>query len=117
MPQSHLSVGFIVRARRTRLTYLPGASELVRNHLWLEGPDWLRALHVHRPMSENGDIGAEIPEECLQEMNTKKATHTLVAAQDHGSNIGQLLSCGNFSSLYRLLRVTALVLKFVRVLR
>ena len=66
------------------------SSELVRNHLWLEGPDWLRALHVHRPMSENGDIGAEVPEECLQEMKTKKATHTLVTAQDHGSNIGQL---------------------------
>ena len=92
-------------------------SELVRNHLWLKGPDWLHALHAYGPVDESEDVDAEVPEECLQEMKTKKAAHTLVVAQECSPNIGQLLSCGNFSSLYRLLRVTALVLKFVRLLR
>ena len=79
------------------------SSELARNYLWLKGPDWLRALHVYGLAGENEEVDAEVPEECLQEIKTKKAAHTLITAQDYGSNIGQLLSCGNFSSLHRLL--------------
>ena len=63
------------------------------------------------------DTDTEVPEKCCQEMKSKKAAHSLVVAQGHGPHIGQLMSCENFSSLHRLLQVTALVLKFVHFLR
>ena len=57
------------------------------------------------------------PEECRQEMRRKNVAHSLVVAQVDGSRIGQLINCEDFSSFHLLLRVTALVLKFVRLLR
>ena len=63
------------------------------------------------------DTDTEVPEECCQEIKSKKAAHSLVVAQGHGPRIGQLMSCENFSSLHQLLQVTALVLKFVHFLR
>jgi hypothetical protein len=91
------------------------ATELSRNRLWLSGPDWLS--ECQDLPDEDSDADSEFPEECCQEMKSKKTAHTLVVAQDHGPRLGQLLSCENFSSLHRLLRVTALVLKFVHLLR
>ena len=89
-------------------------SELSKSHLWLSSPDWLLASRSF-PDEEVGD-DTEVPEECHPEMKTKKVAHTMVATQDHGARIGRLVSCENFSSLSRLLRVTALVLKFTRLL-
>ena len=91
------------------------ASELLSNHLWLNGPDW---LYTGQDLPVEGmDTDSEIPEECHQETKSKKAAHSLVVAQGHGLHIGRLIQCENFSSLHRLLRVTALVLKFLRLLR
>ena len=91
------------------------ASELSRNQLWLGGPDWLSTCQ-DLP-DEDSYTDTEVPEECCQEIKSKKSAHTLVIAQGHGPRLGQLISCENFSSLHRLLRVTALVLKFVCLLR
>ena len=90
------------------------ASELSRNRLWLSGPDWL-STSQDLPDEDMG-TDAEVPEECHQEMKSKKTAHSLIVAQGQGPHIGKLISCENFSSLHRLLRVTALVLKFVRLL-
>ena len=90
------------------------ASELSRSHLWLSGPDW---LCTSRDLPDEMDTDTEVPEECCQEIKSKKAAHSLVVAQGRGPRIGQLMSSENFSSLHRLLRVTALVLKFVHFLR
>ena len=83
------------------------ASELSRNHLWLNGPDWL-CTSQELPDDEM-DNDTEVPEECSQEMKSMKAAHSLVVAQGHGQCIGQLMSCENFSSLHQLLRVAVLV--------
>ena len=81
----------------------------------MSGPDWL--CTSRDLLDQEMDTDTEVPEECRQEMKSKKAAHSLVVAQGHGPRIGQLMSCENFSSLHRLLRVTALVLKFVHFLR
>ena len=89
------------------------ASELSKNRLWFNGPDW---LCTSQELPDEEMDNTEVPEECSQEMKSKKAAHSLVVAQGHGPCIGQIMSCENFSSLHRLLRVTALVLKFVHLL-
>ena len=90
------------------------ASELSRNSLWLSGPDWLS--ECQDLPGEDLDADSEVPEECRREMKSKKTAHTLVVVQNHGPRLGQLISCENFSSLHRLLRVTTLVLRFVCLL-
>ena len=82
--------------------------------MWLSGPDWL-CTSQDLP-DEEMDTDTEVPEECRQEMKSKKAAHSLVVAQGHGPCIGQLMFCENFSSLHRLLRVIALEMKFVHLL-
>ena len=62
------------------------------------------------------DTDAEVPEECHREMKSKKTAHSLIVVQGQGPHIGILISCENFSSLHRLLRVTALGMKFLRFL-
>ena len=85
-------------------------SELSKSRLWLCGPDWLCASASRDlPDEEVGD-DTEVPEECRPERRRQHGT------QYHGARIGRLVSCENFSSLSRLLRVTALVLKFTRLL-
>ena len=90
------------------------ASDLSRNCLWLDGPDW---LHTSEDLpNKDVDTDAKVPEECHEEMKSRKSAHSLIVAQGQDPHIGQLIPCGNFSSLHRLLRVTALVLKFVCLL-
>ena len=112
MLQSHLSVGDTAPGRKILLTYLPEEWPL---QSWLSGPDWL-CTSQDLPGKEM-DNDAEVPEECHQEMKSKKAAHSLVVAQSHHPRIGQLMSCETFSSLHRLLQVTAIVLNFVHLLR
>ena len=83
--------------------------------LWLDGPDWLSTEsdyqeHVHKEVN--------MPEECLKEARSCLndgngiVAHSLVA-----SSQDEILRCENFSSLTRLLRVTAFVFKFIQVLK
>ena len=78
------------------------ASELSRIHLWLSDPDCLNRCQ------DLPDEDSKVSEECPQEMKSMKT-----ASQGHGLHLGQLISYEKFSSLHRLLWVTALVLKFV----
>ena len=89
-------------------------SEITRSPLWLNGPDWLWAF---QDLPEGMDVETVPPDECCQEMKHKNVAHSLVVAQVDEPHIGQLMNCEDFSSLHRLLRVTALVLKFIRLLR
>ena len=88
------------------------ASELLGSDLWLNGPDW---LSTSEDLLEGAEVETTAPEECRQEMKSKNAAHSLLTSSG-GPRIGQLIDCENFSSLDRLLRVTALVLKFTRLL-
>jgi len=94
-------------------------SELSECALWNEGPTWL---------SDNAKSGSEefnngqLPQECLEEMKVgdkekwkSETSSLLVAAETIG--IAKVMTCEDYSSLQRLLRVTALVLKFVKILK
>jgi len=82
---------------------------LLNETCWINGPTWL--TEMGQP-SENFD--AEVPCECLQEMKAPKILSLFV---DSSQSTEAILDCGNYSSLLRLLRVTALVFKFVSILR
>ena len=60
------------------------------------------------------DIGSlPVPEPCLQELKaSSKPSHNLLTVVKNPS-VGNLVSCGDYSSLRRLLRVTAYVVRAV----
>lgn len=93
------------------------SSALFESTIWLCGPDWLWSK-PSREWSECG-TGVEVPDDCLQEMRRRDLTHTLVTKEVVRPlpTIGQLVDVKCFSSHYRLFRVTAIVLRFVRCLR
>lgn len=85
--------------------------ELSTNKLWHCGPDWL----LRRP--DEGSAGIEMPEDCLVEMRTTgRNVHTLLSGSSTVS-LGSVIQCQDYSSLRRLLTVTAYVLKFVHTLK
>ena len=59
-----------------------------------------------------------MPEDCVVEMKAtdKTLAHGLIAT-DEPPGLGQIMNCEDFSTLDRLLQVTAQVLKFCHVLR
>jgi len=84
--------------------------------LWIEGPTWL---------SDNAESGSgefnngQLPQDCLDQMKAGdketwkfETSSFLVAAEAIG--IAKVMTYEDYSSLPRLLRVTALVLQFVR---
>ena len=92
-------------------------AQLATSDLWKKGPDWLTS----------GGLGAcqeeeSMPEECVQELKAKerRLLHSLVVVEPT-ARIGQLIQCECFSSVQRLLRVTAYALlaaeKFKKKLR
>ena len=81
------------------------ASELLGSDLWLNGPDW-------RSTSEDLLEGEEVE---TTEPLRDEAAHSLLNSSGVPC-IGKLINCENFSSLDRLLRVTALILKFTHLL-
>lgn len=91
--------------------------EVAKSTLWLHGPAWLTDSTLQ---GEEEDVLA-MPEESLEEMKSKdrKLFHSmLVSSGKLASNLGQVIACDDFSSLQRLLRVTAYVMKgFIDVLK
>ena len=81
--------------------------ELLNKSVWFSGPSWLSS-----PVQASCCDEELMPDECILEM-TKSAQHVLLV----GGEIGTVIQCQRFSSLGRLLRVTAYVLKFIAVLK
>lgn len=80
--------------------------------LWLHGPSI--------PPDEASDVEPTVmPEECKSEQKRTKKAHDLLTAAGHTIEvkIGSVINCENFGSKGRLLRVTAYVLKFVKLLQ
>ena len=93
---------------------------LEANALWWNGPAWLTSSG--RPEIQSEFSEELLPEECLTEMEAKdlKAVlteDTALTVNAESVSLSKIIHCGEFSSLERLLRVTALVLKFVRILK
>ena len=92
-------------------------SELVNNKLWLSGPEWLSRMSLEQN-TLNPNIDEATPEECSVELRrtAKKPTHNLIVSANP-EGISNLIRCEDFSSLHKLLRVTKLVSRFVRLLQ
>ena len=88
--------------------------------LWIDGPKWL--IEYEETSKEEFD-SAQLPEECLEEMKVGdkeklqiEASSSLLAAAE-AVGIAQIIRCEDYSELPRLLRVTALVLKFANIMK
>lgn len=88
-------------------------TELSVNNLWRNGPQWLREGEFL-----NAQEDTLMPEECISEMKAldRKLTLTLLATEERPS-LSQILDCEQYSTIRRLLRVTAYVLKFIGLLK
>lgn len=83
------------------------------NLLWRNGPRWLSDGE-----DDSEQHTCEVPEGCIAEM--KAADQRLihgVLTTNPPTGLHQIMKCEDFSSLHKLLRVTAYVLKFVRLLK
>ena len=86
------------------------ALELSVNQLWRRGPEWLLAGVDSCPQLETPSA---MPEECSLELKAKAVRSLNLVTTDTKCPIGKLIECEKFSSLTRLLRVTAQVLRAV----
>ena len=84
--------------------------ELTVNQLWQQGPEWLYAdVPWVKP-----EPCTSMPEECAVELKgTPLPSLNLVTADFQGS-ISDLMSCDRFSTLSKLLRVTAYVVRAIK---
>ena len=87
-----------------------GLSMLLKESRWIRGPAWLSK--GEQPQGE--PFSSAVPSECVPEMKTPKALSLLI---DGSQSADPILDCEKYSSLQKLLRVTALVFKFVQVLQ
>ena len=90
-------------------------TELAGSKLWRYGPNWL----IHKQPDEK-EGAMEMPDECLREIKVSRhAIHNLMVTNNHNccSGISAIMSCEDFSSLQKLLRITAYVMRFVVILR
>ena len=83
-------------------------NELSVSKLWRNGPDWLKNTIDSEPLPE------EVPQSCAAEMKTR-AVNNLLTTQS--CSIGHIIDCERFSTVHKLIRVSAYVLKFVSMLR
>ncbi|XP_048580427.1 uncharacterized protein LOC116614572 [Nematostella vectensis] len=86
------------------------ASELVNNQLWSKGPQWLARPESEWPVTE--EI-VETTESCAEECKRVTVALTNVTKQ----SVASVVDIERYSSLTRLLRVTAWVGRFVNNLR
>ncbi len=87
--------------------------ELSVNVLWNKGPSW---LNDQEPNVKGQDL--PMPKECVDEMKAKdrKSAHSMLVTETP-AGLGRIMACENYSTLPRLLRVTARLLRIVKVHR
>ena len=83
------------------------ASELIKSRIWWQGPHWLLMEREHWPTELLLDSTSDVTEE------KKKSSVALTIAQDRPTGISKIIDIDTFSSLDRLFRVTAYVLRFI----
>ena len=93
-------------------------SELSQSKLWWMGPEWLKGPKENWP-TDLEDYLTNLSEECLQEvkkcslLETSESTSLLNRSKIVPITISDLINCEDYSSLPKLLRVTAYVMRFV----
>ena len=96
--------------------HCPGVTfpdEFVNSELWFNGPKFLQESEEYWPCSDTG-FEPEITEEVLKEM---KAAKVLFASATKKYSLKDIINVERFSTYRKFLRTTAVVLKFVRILR
>ena len=90
-------------------------STLVNNNLWWKSPQFLTLDSGNWPKQSFSAKENEIPDEVKSELKKQSSvsTHVLVNENKPVQNISEIIPCERFSSYTKLIRVTALVLKFV----
>ena len=85
-------------------------SQLAKNDLWWEGPTFLKHDQSHWPKFE---LQSEAIEDSIEpELNVCTFLSTNIPVIE----LNEIIPCDRFSCFYRLIRVTTLVLKFVKLL-
>ena len=85
------------------------ALEVSVNQLWRQGPEW---LYVGvEPCTETESLS--MPEECTMELRKRAARALTLVSTVSKHGVGELIDCKKFSSLAKLLRVTAQVLRAI----
>lgn len=84
--------------------------KLKKEETWLHGPEWLRVTLEPSTLKRE-----EMPEECLREQ--KGSIHTLSTLQKQTVGVSQIMDVEKYSSLKKLLRTTAAVLKFTNLIK
>lgn len=94
-------------------------SILVNNDLWWKGPQFLALDSENWPKQTFCSNENEVPDEVKSEIKKQGpvSTHVLVNESKPVQSISDIIPCERFSSYTKLIRVTALVLKFVNLLR
>ena len=84
--------------------------ELISNALWWYGPSWLTVSDREEVLS------GEMPGECIGELRASQC-EALGLLVSESVQISYVIDMQRYSSLSKLLRVTAFVLKFISILR
>ncbi len=84
------------------------ALETAMSQLWRQGPNWL-----YENFPWKSPENTSMPEECAIELKAT-ASHLSLLTTDAKGSVDKLLSCNKFSSLSKLLRVTALIVKAIK---
>ena len=84
--------------------------ELSVNQLWRNGPEWLGNRLT--PQEETDVV--DMPEECATEMKAKSQTAHSLLAPNSKPTVGEIMDCKDYSTISRLLRVTAYVLRAIK---
>ena len=90
--------------------------ELSVNHLWRSGPKWLNVKLVIEEETDPKRIC--MPDECATEMRAKdcQPSHNLLTSES-GPTIGEIMKLQDYSNLSHLRRVTAYVLRAVKMFK
>ena len=86
--------------------------QLIDNTLWINGPSWISDPGFE---PQSSDLHS-VPDECFKEIRVKDHPAFSFLTQTT-SQVEAILNCEHFSTLGRLLKVTAYVMKFVSVLK
>ena len=88
-------------------------TKLAGNTFWCHGPSWL--INV---ITRDNDDDTSMPEVCKKEMRVMRlcTQHSLLITNEL-KGISDITNCECFSTLRRLLRVTAYVLRFCKTLK
>ncbi len=89
-------------------------TELVSNELWSSGPVWLTDAQTHSRQDKQ-EIAP--PKECLVEARSTKSRTVNLFVNVTPQTLSKIISIQNFGTLDKLVRVTAYVLRFVKMLK